>query len=304
MENNKSFAWPQGILFAFLALCSSLTIGFIIPINLTGFQAETKQTIKNINDIEVKVGTQQRLKKFKPAMLTSWQQEAKVKGFSYTLPTRFQGTIIRKAKLAPNKKVIALTFDDGPWPGYTAQVLEILRENNIKATFFVVGKYLKNNPELGKRIVVEGHVIGNHSWHHWYHYFNQKAAAFEIDNTSDLIYQVTGVKTTLFRPPGGMLHNGLAAYARGKNYAVVMWSADSADYSRPSASVLTNRVLQQSKPGGIVLMHDGGGNRSHTVAALPLIISKLRNQGYSFVTVPELLEMQYKDQKLIANTNQ
>ncbi|MCX7592570.1 MAG: polysaccharide deacetylase family protein [Fischerella sp.] len=304
MENNKSFTWPQGILFAFLALCGSLTMGFIIPINLIGFEAETQQTIKNknINHAEVKAGTQQRLKQFKSAMLTSWQQQAKEKGFFYTLPTSFQGTIIRKAKVAPNKKVIALTFDDGPWPEYTAQVLNTLRENNIKATFFIVGKYLKNNPELGKRIVAEGHVIGNHSWHHWYHYFNQQAAAFEIDNTSNLIYQITGVKTNLFRPPGGMLHNGLAAYARGKNYAVVMWSADSADYSRPSTSVLINRVLQQSKSGGIVLMHDGGGNRSHTVAALPVIISKLRKQGYSFVTIPELLAMQEKDQKLMTNT--
>ncbi|PLZ56844.1 polysaccharide deacetylase family protein, partial [Fischerella thermalis] len=229
------------------------------------------------------------------------QQQAKLKGISYIIPPRFQGAIINQAKLPPNDKVIALTFDDGPWPGYTAQVLNILRENNIKATFFVVGQNLKNYPNLGKQIVAEGHVIGNHTWHHWYHFFNPQAAAFEIDNTSELISQITGAKTTLFRPPGGMLHNGLASYAKSKKYTVVMWSADSLDYNRPTTSILTSRVLKQSKPGGIVLMHDGGGNRSQTVAALPQIISKLRQQGYRFVTIPELLELQDKNYKLIAN---
>jgi Predicted xylanase/chitin deacetylase len=130
---------------------------------------------------------------------------------------------------------------------------------------------------------------------------NQQAAAYEIDHTSDLIFQTTGVKTNLFRPPGGIMHNGVAAYARNKKYAIIMWSADSVDYRRPSPSVLLNRVLKESRPGGIVLMHDGGGNRSHTVAALPQIISKLRQQGYRFVTIPELLELQVKDEKLIAN---
>lgn len=195
--------------------------------------------------------------------------------------------------------MIALTFDDGPWSESTAKILDILKQNNIKGTFFVVGQMLKNYPELGKRIVAEGHVIGNHTWHHWYHYFNQQAAAFEIDNTSDLIYQVTGAKTTLFRPPGGMQHNGLAAYAKNKKYTVVMWSADSTDYKMPAVPRLINNVMRDSKPGGIVLLHDGGGNRSRTVQALPQIISNFRKQGYSFVTVPELLEIQDNDLKLM-----
>ncbi|MBF2003947.1 MAG: polysaccharide deacetylase family protein [Chlorogloeopsis fritschii C42_A2020_084] len=298
MENNKSFVWPQGILLALIALGGSLSLGLIVPMSLNTFTTNAV----NLKDIEIKGGTQQRLNQFKLAMLTSWQQQARVKGLSYNVPTRFQGVIVNRAKLAPNQKVIALTFDDGPWPEYTAKVLNILRENNIKATFFVVGQMLKNHPELGKQIVAEGHVIGNHTWHHWYHFFNQQAAAFEIDRTSDLIYELTGAKTTLFRPPGGMLHNGLVTYARGKKYTIVMWSADSVDYKTPSAAVLTNRVLKQGSPGGIVLMHDGGGNRSHTVAALPQIISKFKQQGYRFVTVPELFELEEKDEKMIANT--
>ncbi|MGH2414970.1 MAG: polysaccharide deacetylase family protein, partial [Brasilonema sp.] len=139
-----------------------------------------------------------------------------------------------------------------------------------------------------------------HTWHHWYHYFNPQAAAYEIDSTTDLIYQVTGAKTTLFRPPGGMMHNGVAAYAKNRSYSIIMWSADSIDYSRPAVPKLIKNVMRDSKPGGIVLMHDGGGNRSKTVQALPQIISNFRKQGYRFVTVPELLEIENQELQLAA----
>nr|WP_225225730.1 polysaccharide deacetylase family protein [Komarekiella delphini-convector] len=263
-------------------------------------EAQNRQNIY-VTDIAAKVGTQQRIEGLKAAMLTTWQQEAQAKGLSYSVPSSFQGVIIKAAKLTHGQKVIALTFDDGPWPETTDQVLDILKANNIKGTFFVVGQNLKNYPELGKRIVIEGHVIANHTWHHWYHFFNPQAAAFEIERTTDLIYQVTGAKTTLFRPPGGMLHNGLAAYAKNKKYTVVMWSADSIDYKLPTVPNLIKNVIKDSKPGGIVLMHDGGGNRSRTVQALPEIVSTFRKQGYRFVTIPELLEIQDTDQKLAAH---
>nr|WP_244141894.1 polysaccharide deacetylase family protein [aff. Roholtiella sp. LEGE 12411] len=266
----------------------------------TSSEAQNRQNIY-VTDIAAKIGTQQRIEGLKAAMLTSWQQQAQAKGLSYSVPSSFQGVIIKSAKLTHGQKVIALTFDDGPWPQTTDQVLDILQANNIKGTFFVVGQNLKNYPELGKRIVTEGHVIANHTWHHWYHFFNPQAAAFEIDRTTDLIYQITGVKTTLFRPPGGILHNGLVAYAKNQKYTVVMWSADSIDYKLPTVPHLINNVIKDSKPGGIVLMHDGGGNRSRTVQALPEIIGNFRKQGYRFVTIPELLEIQDTDQKLTAN---
>jgi peptidoglycan-N-acetylglucosamine deacetylase len=298
VERNKSFFWPQGILIALVALGGSLSIGLMMPVNPNSFEAKSSQSIK-LNDVAAKSETQKRVEGFKTAMLTSWQKEAQTKGLAYTVPQRFQGATIQAAQFSQGQKVIALTFDDGPWPESTVQVLDILKKNNIKGTFFVIGQNLKNFPDLGKKIVADGHVIANHTWHHWYHFFNQQAAAYEIDRTSDLIFQVTGVKTTLFRPPGGMLHNGLAAYARSKKYTVVMWSADSIDYKLPAVPRLVNNVIRDSKPGGIVLMHDGGGNRSRTVKALPQIIENFRKQGYSFVTVPELLEMQDKDQKLM-----
>jgi peptidoglycan-N-acetylglucosamine deacetylase len=303
VKRNKSSFWPQGILIALVALGGSLSLGLMMPANPNSSEATSSQSIKS-NDIAANLDTQKRVEGFKTAMLASWQQEAKTKGLAYTIPLRFQGATIEAAKFSQGQKVIALTFDDGPWPQSTAQVLDILKKNNIKGTFFVIGQNLKNFPDLGKQIVADGHVIANHTWHHWYHFFNEQAAAYEIDTTSDLIYKVTGVKTTLFRPPGGMLHNGLAAYARSKKYTVVMWSADSIDYKQPAVPRLLNNVIRDSKPGGIVLMHDGGGNRSKTVQALPQIIENFRKQGYRFVTVPELLEMQDKDQKLMTAKKQ
>jgi peptidoglycan/xylan/chitin deacetylase (PgdA/CDA1 family) len=250
------------------------------------------------------VKTQQRLEEFKTEMLTSWQQEAQAKGVSTDVPPKFQGIVISEAKLPPEKKVIALTFDDGPWPSSTAKVLDILKKNNIKGTFFVVGQNVKNYPDLTKRVVTDGHTIANHTWHHWYHHMNPQVAAYEVANTTDIIYQTTGVKTSLFRPPGGNMRNGVAAYAKSNKYAVIMWSSDSMDYSRPGVPRLINNIFREAKPGGIVLMHDGGGDRSHTVKALPEIISKFRKQGYEFVTVPELLEMQDQYPHLVAQKSQ
>ncbi|MCV3216546.1 polysaccharide deacetylase family protein [Plectonema radiosum NIES-515] len=298
MENNKSFFWSQGIIIALLALGSSLSLGLMMPINRKASEAKSETSINLVSE-NTRIQTTQRIEQLKSAMLRTWQQEAKAKGIAYSVPQRFQGVTIAEAKLSQGQKVIALTFDDGPWPGSTANVLDILKKNNIKGTFFVVGQMLKEHPDLGVRIVTDGHVIANHTWTHRYHFMNPQVAAYEVDSTSDLIYQITGVKTTLFRPPGGIMNNGVAAYARNQKYTIVMWSADSVDYSRPPISRLIRNVTKESKPGGIVLMHDGGGNRSHTVQALPEIIDYFKKQGYSFVTIPELLEMQNKDQKLM-----
>jgi chitin deacetylase len=300
VENNKSLLWPQGILIALLALGATLSVAVITLLRPNASEAQNNQSIKNNINLSAKVGTQKRIEGLKSTMLTSWQQEAQAKGLGYPLATHFQGATIKEAKLGQAQKVIALTFDDGPWPESTAQVLDILKENNIKATFFVVGQNVKNFPDLLKRVNAEGHAIGNHTWHHWYHFMNPKAAAYEIDHTTDIIYKTTGVKTNLFRPPGGMMHNGVAGYARNQKYAIIMWSSDSIDYSQPAVPKLINNVFQGVKPGGIVLMHDGGGNRSRTVQALPEIINRFRKQGYRFVTIPELLEMQDKAQSIIA----
>ncbi|WP_392535901.1 polysaccharide deacetylase family protein [Nostoc sp. C117] len=294
MEENKSFFSLQKVLIMLLVLSASA----MILIKSRSSEAESTEN-RNVNNLPIKVGIQQQLEELKSTMLKSWQQQAQIKGLSYAVPPRFQGAIVDAAKLTPEQKVIALTFDDGPWPESTAQVLDILKQNQIKGTFFVIGQNVRNYPTLLKREIAEGHVIGNHTWHHWYQFLNPQAAAYEIDHTADLIYQVTGIKTNLFRPPGGIMHNGVADYARNSKYAIILWSSDSVDYSRPAVPKLIHNVFKEAKPGGIVLMHDGGGNRSKTVQALPEIIANFRKQGYTFVTIPELLEMQDKDQNLI-----
>ncbi|MEH2350903.1 MAG: polysaccharide deacetylase family protein [Nostoc sp.] len=215
------------------------------------------------------------------------------------VPKPFQGTIVYQAKLKANEKVIALTFDDGPGPKNTEQVLEILKKNNIKATFFMLGEMVKYFPKVAKQVAADGHVIGNHTWHHWYFQMDAATAASEIDRTADIIYKTTGEKTTLFRPPGGFLNNGLAKYAKNEKYAVMMWSEESGDAERrsPQVPMLVKNVLKYAKPGAIVLMHDGGGNRSRSVKALPEMIAGLKAQGYRFVTIPQLLEMQAQEEK-------
>nr|WP_242027432.1 polysaccharide deacetylase family protein [Sphaerospermopsis sp. FACHB-1094] len=282
-----------------LCLTGTLGIGLMMLVRANTSKAQNNQHIK-INEIAANTGTQQRIEKFKAAMLTTWQKEAQAKGIITDVPSRFQGATIKFATLPPNQKVIALTFDDGPWPKSTAQVLDILKKNNIPGTFFVVGQNVKNYPDLTRRIVAEGHSIANHTWHHWYHHMNAQAAAYEVANTTDIIFKTTGVKSGLFRPPGGIMTNGVVSYARNNKYAIIMWSSDSIDYSRPAVPRLINNIFKSAKPGGIVLMHDGGGDRTHTVQALPEIISRFRKQGYKFVTVPELLEMQDQQQQLAA----
>ena len=300
MDDNKSFFGLQKILVTLLVLSGSVSVSTMMLIKSSSSNAQSTENI-NVNNQPSKVGIQQQIEELKATMLKSWQQQVQTKSFSYTVPLRFQGAIVDAAKLAPEQKVIALTFDDGPWPESTGQVLDILKKNQIKGTFFLIGQNVKNYPGLVKREIAEGHVIGNHTWHHWYQFLNPQAAAYEIDHTADLIYQVTGIKTNLFRPPGGIMHNGVASYARNSKYAIIRWSSDSVDYSHPAVPKLINNVFRKAKPGGIVLMHDGGGNRSKTVQALPEIIANFRKQGYRFVTIPELLEMQDKDQKLTAN---
>ncbi len=202
---------------------------------------------------------------------------------------RFDKTI-KYVDLNTDEKVIALTFDDGPWPKTTEQILDILKENNIKATFFWVGQALKNHKEIGKKVAADGHVVANHTWNHRYHKHSHSAAAKEIEDTADLIEELIGVNTTIFRPPGGVEDNGLVDYAFSRDYVNIMWSSDSRDW-KSSASSIKSSVLGSIKPGRIVLLHDGGGNRSETVKALPDIISQLKEKGYRFVTIPELLEI-------------
>ncbi len=192
-------------------------------------------------------------------------------------------------KVKTRQKVFALTFDDGPDPTYTPQVLKILRQKHAPATFFMIGKMVRAHALTGQLVVRAGHPIGGHSWTHPKRTHNP---ASEIELTDAMIKEKLGITPTMFRPPYGMLKNGLAREASKHNEDVILWSSDSADYSKhSSAAHIKANVMRNLAPGGIALMHDGGGNRSKTVAALPGLIDGIRNRGYKLVTVPELLNM-------------
>ncbi|MEZ2304392.1 MAG: polysaccharide deacetylase family protein [Microcoleus sp.] len=304
MEKFKRlFRRRKTLIVAFIAAVGSFVMGVTLPLNsrgnqppslsqaqlVTASQSQVQQSKSIVNNLKQSIA--ERVE-FSENTLDRLQ---KVR-FNSSLPSKFKGTTLRQAKLDSRQKAIALTFDDGPWPTTTVQILDILKQNNIKGTFFWVGRYLQVYPELGKKVAQAGHAIGNHTWNHQYIKYNEEGAAREIDRTTSLIEELTGIRTYMFRPPGGILNNGLAAYAQKKNYTVVMWSADSLDWRTATQSLMEN-VMRQANSGGIVLMHDGGGNRSRTVEALPNIIAKLKKEGYTFVTVPELLEMEAKNLK-------
>jgi peptidoglycan-N-acetylglucosamine deacetylase len=212
---------------------------------------------------------------------------------NFDVPSSFQAKTIKDAPSANADKTIALTFDDGPWPETTESILATLKKEKIKATFFVIGQPLKSFPEIGKKVLADGHVIANHTLHHWYHKMSPLVAQREIEDTAKIIKEVLNVETAYFRPPGGVLTNGLVDYAHKHGQSVLMWSVDTGDSHprRPTPEAMIKTTLAQATPGGIVLMHDGGGNHGNTAKALPEMIAKLRAEGYKFVTIPELLEV-------------
>ncbi|USR92409.1 polysaccharide deacetylase family protein [Phormidium yuhuli AB48] len=245
--------------------------------------APVEQTVSQHTDISLA-----RIERLKHNTKQQIERDRLPPDIEHHVPAAYQGQIVRSLPLAPGDRAIALTFDDGPGP-YTAPILDILREQNIRASFFVLGRVLSTYPELLQRIVADGHILGNHTWSHPYLVKSHALANQEIEQTAELIYQYTRVRTQLFRPPGGFLNNALTPYAAAQNYAITLWSVDSSDYVLPREGII-ERVVNGIHPGAIVLLHDGGGPRHHTVAALPVIIKQLREQGYEFVTVTELME--------------
>lgn len=196
----------------------------------------------------------------------------------------------------PNSKCTALTFDDGPDEYYTPQILDILKENNVKATFFIVGLRAQAHPEMVRRIVSEGHSIGNHTWdHRILSGLSVDEVKEEVQKTEQELYSITGIKTAMFRPPYGAASGHVVAEISSLGYNIINWNADTRDWNKTSVPQIIRYVNKQVRPGGIVLMHCAGGrdgNLSNTVKALPKIISSLKSQDYGFVTVEDLLYIQ------------
>nr|BBH91417.1 hypothetical protein KTC_61680 [Thermosporothrix sp. COM3] len=189
-----------------------------------------------------------------------------------------------------NRLEIALTFDDGPHPQYTPQVLQILKRYNIKATFFCLGQMIQENPDLVRQEHQAGHVVASHSWSHPdLTTLSMDQLQKELKNTSDLIYNTIGERPTLVRPPYGSYNNNVVQVANSLSEKIIIWDVDTNDWQRKGVDSIVNTAFQEAGKGSIILMHDAGGERSQTIAALPRIIEGLKARGYSFVTVPELL---------------
>ncbi|MPL58543.1 Peptidoglycan-N-acetylglucosamine deacetylase [bioreactor metagenome] len=186
-------------------------------------------------------------------------------------------------------KVISLTFDDGPHPDSTPKLLAILREKDVKATMFVLGQSVDENPALFAQMVADGHEIGSHAYNHIFiSKLNAKERAEQFEKAERSI-MIAAPKPVLFRPPGGGYNDGVVQDALRRGYRTVLWSIDTRDWSRPGVNQIVNHVMKKIKPGSIVLMHDGQYDLQ-TAAAVGVIIDRIRAEGYTLVTVGELLQ--------------
>jgi peptidoglycan/xylan/chitin deacetylase (PgdA/CDA1 family) len=189
--------------------------------------------------------------------------------------------------------VVALTFDDGPNPPCTGRVLDVLERYGVPATFFCVGLHASAHTDELARMAEAGHGIGNHTWSHPF-LPDLSVAEFraQLERTDEAVEAVAGPRTVpLFRPPYGSRSTDIVGWldAPGRP-TVALWDVDTVDWAMPGAEAIAGAALQQVRPGSIVLMHDGGGDRSQTAEALPAVIEGLLERGYRFARVEEMVD--------------
>jgi peptidoglycan/xylan/chitin deacetylase (PgdA/CDA1 family) len=199
------------------------------------------------------------------------------------------GDVIWAAPPLDGSKLIALTFDDGPAPANTPILLDQLRRHDAHATFFVVGRGVQEHPGLARRIVAEGHELGNHTHTHVSPLEASDAEMRdEFDNASRAICEVA-LPPAVMRPPYGKRPAELAGIAAACGMRTILWSIDSRDTAELGPAAVAGEVVTRARPGDIVLMHDGAGRREPTLRAVPIILEALSARGFRFVTVSELL---------------
>lgn len=206
--------------------------------------------------------------------------------------------ISKAQEVSPVEKQIALTFDDGPYGAPTIEVLNILKKENIHATFFLIGQNVEKYPEIVKTIVAAGNVIANHTYNHPKNLPSVSLKEFnlEISKTENAIFSTTNLKPKLFRAPYGKTSPEMLKELEKEKYTLVKWDIDPTDWDYPNspASLIEKRILEQAKPNAIILLHDGRDThidypRDNLIKALPKIIEVLKKDGYTFVTIDKLL---------------
>lgn len=197
-------------------------------------------------------------------------------------------------RVPTSQKLVAITFDDGPHPQNTPRLLDMLRQRNIKATFYVIGRSVDSYPAIARRIVAEGHEIGNHTYTHPnLTKLSDSGVRNELDKCRASIVRATGVQPRTMRPPYGALRQNQRQWIHSEyKYPTILWSVDPQDWRRPGPSVVTSRILAGTTPGGIVLAHD---LHAPTVDAMPATLDGLLRKGYKFVTVSQLLALSPKE---------
>lgn len=185
---------------------------------------------------------------------------------------------------------IAMTFDDGPSAKLTPELLDLLAQHHIHATFFVIGKNVVEHPEILQRAVKEGHEIGNHSWSHpVFGKMKDSSVRTELQKTDDAIRDAIGKRPTLMRPPYGSITARQKKWINEEfGYRIILWDVDPLDWKRPGPSVVTSRIIRETRPGSIVLSHD---IHPGTIKAMPETFDQLEAKGFKFVTVSELIAM-------------
>lgn len=220
-------------------------------------------------------------------------------GLTYLIVTAFGSAMIqwnyflKSTNAISDPKKVLLTFDDGPHPRFTPQILDQLKEHNIKAVFFLIGKNAENYPAIVNRILAEGHTIGNHSYshHHFLPLFSKGALRKDINQCTEVLYRITGLKTKLFRPPFGVTTPRYQVILKEKNMVSIGWSLRSMDTTIKTVSRLTEKIAKNIDECKIVLFHD---NQQVTVDSLTGIINIIRNRNLSFELPEDCFEEIYE----------
>lgn len=190
-------------------------------------------------------------------------------------------------------RVMALTFDDGPDPANTPEILDLLDEYHVKATFFLIGARAAQYPELAREIADRGHAVGSHTWSHPrdVRLLSDHDFSYELTQGADAVQEAVSQPVTLFRPPRGCVDSRIRALARDRGMRTVMWNIAPGKKEFGPPAGMAAHVSDSAYPGAIILMHDGvGAQRRRDVAAARLVLDDMTRRGYRFVTIPELLE--------------
>lgn len=198
-------------------------------------------------------------------------------------------------RLRPESRKLALTFDDGPNDPHTLELLEVLAHHQVRATFFMIGRYVQQRPDIARAVADAGHVVANHTFHHPNLIFSsQHQVRREIEECERALANSVGEHSLLFRPPYGGRTPGVLRAVRRAAYEPVMWSVTAWDWNARSADEIVRAARRQIRGGDVILLHDGGhqqmgADRSHTVRATDTIIRRYKDEGFDFVTIPQMM---------------